>query len=72
MDSFFTQSHARGFEKILIIHGKGNHLKGGQEGVLRDLCRRFIESCSFAGESGYSSAKEGGTGSTWVLLKEKT
>ena len=66
LETFFENSRREGHEKLLIIHGKGNH---GSEGALRDLSRRFIEICSFAGESGYSSAKEGGTGSTWVILK---
>ena len=70
LENFFETSRNMGFEKILIIHGKGNHLTHGNEGVVKDLSRRFIEACSFAGESGYSSAREGGTGSTWVILKK--
>ena len=90
LEAFFENSRREGLEKLLIIHGKGNHrgfspphINGGfggiggneeyrpGEGILRDISRRFIESCSFAGESGYSHAREGGTGSTWVILKEK-
>ena len=67
LETFFENSRRKGYEKVLIVHGKGNH---GNEGALRDLSRSFIESCTFAGESGYSSAKEGGTGATWVILKE--
>ena len=67
LEAFFENSRKNGFEKILIIHGKGNH---SDEGKLRDFSRRFIESCSFAGESGYSPAREGGRGATWVFLKE--
>ena len=67
LETFFENSRRRGAEKVLIIHGKGNH---GSEGTLRDISRRFIEACSFAGENGYSSAREGGTGATWVILKE--
>ena len=66
LETFFQNSRINGFEKVMIIHGKGNH---GNEGALRELSRRFIETCSFAGESGYSSAREGGTGATWVILK---
>ena len=69
LEAFFENSRRKGFEKILVIHGKGNH-RTEKEGVLKELTRRFIESCSFAGESGHSSAREGGTGSTWVILKE--
>ena len=67
LETFFENSRNLEFEKILVIHGKGNHAHN--EGVLREITRRFIERCSFAGESGYSSAKDGGTGSTWVILK---
>ena len=74
LETFFENSRQKGCEKLLIIHGKGSHQLTGEsnqnEGALKELSRRFIESCSFAGESGYSSAKEGGTGATWVILKE--
>ena len=67
LDEFFRKSRARGHEKVLLIHGKGNHSKN--EGVLRELCRKYIELCPFAGESGRNSASKGGSGTTWVLLK---
>ena len=67
LKNFFEDNRRQGFEKVLIIHGKGNH---GAEGILKDLVRHFIEKCSFAGESGYGSAREGGTGATWVILKK--
>ena len=79
LDTFFECSRQKGCEKLLVIHGKGNHYGNAEsqnkdphlgEGALRDLSRHFIESCPFAGESGYSSAKDGGTGATWVILKE--
>ena len=74
LETFFENSRKKGCEKLLIIHGKGNHQVNGDpcqsEGVLRELSRRFIEICAFAGESGHSSAREGGTGATWVILKE--
>ena len=77
LETFFNRSRNSGFEKVLVIHGKGNHKGSGNEGprpaegALRDLSRRFIESCPFAGESGLSHIKEGGSGATWVILKEK-
>jgi len=71
LQSFFEESKQKGLEKLLIIHGKGNHSKQNtaNQSALRDLSRRFIESCPIAGESGYSNAKDGGTGATWVILK---
>jgi len=67
LDDFFRKSRARGLEKVLLIHGKGNHSKN--EGVLKELCRKYVEHCNFAGASGRNSASNGGSGATWVLLK---
>ena len=72
LETFFENSRGMGFEKVLIVHGKGNHRTTDlpDEGVLRELSRRFIENCVFAGESGHNPAREGGSGATWVILKE--
>jgi DNA-nicking Smr family endonuclease len=75
---FFEDARERKFEKLLVIHGKGNHTgncspafaANGSSGILKNTVRDFIEHCPFAGESGYSNAALGGAGSTWVLLKE--
>ncbi|MCL2478142.1 MAG: Smr/MutS family protein [Treponema sp.] len=67
LDEFFKRSRSKGFEKVLVIHGKGNHSKS--EGVLGELCRKYIEQCPFAGTSGHNSGAKGGSGATWVLLK---
>ena len=70
LDTFFEDSRRKGFEKVLVVHGKGNHSGfSGNEGVLRDLAKQFIEACSFAGESGYGANRDGGRGATWVILK---
>jgi len=69
LDHFFLRSHSMGYEKVLIIHGKGNH--SDNEGVLKEICRKFIEHCPFAGASGRNSSSSGGSGATWVLLKPK-
>ena len=70
--TFFNDAKNRGLEKVLLIHGKGNHSEeiGEQKtGILKKLVQDFIERCPHAGENGFSSASSGGTGSTWVLLK---
>jgi DNA-nicking Smr family endonuclease len=67
LENFFRAGKQRGLEKLLIIHGKGNHSPG--EAVLSRTVREFIERCSFAGESGHGDAASGGSGATWVLLK---
>jgi DNA-nicking Smr family endonuclease len=67
LEIFFRDGKTRGFEKLLVIHGKGNHSE--REGVLKEAVRTFIERCPFAGESGHGSAAFGGGGATWVFLK---
>jgi DNA-nicking Smr family endonuclease len=67
LEAFFRGSRQQGFEKVLIIHGKGNH--SGSEAVLKRMVRDFVERCPFAGESGHGNAAFGGAGSTWVILK---
>jgi DNA-nicking Smr family endonuclease len=70
LDSFFNDANSKGLEKLLIIHGKGNHtVSEDQNAVLKKTVRDFIERCPFAGENGNSNGSSGGTGSTWVLLK---
>ncbi|MCL2557055.1 MAG: Smr/MutS family protein [Treponema sp.] len=68
LDAFFRESARMGHEKLQVIHGKGNNSSG--EAALRRLAMDFIERCPFAGESGYEDARSGGTGATWVLLKD--
>ncbi|MDR0377476.1 MAG: Smr/MutS family protein [Spirochaetaceae bacterium] len=67
MESFFAESRLQGMEKVLLIHGKGNHSDG--EAVLKRTVLQFIEKCPCAGESGHPAAAYGGSGATWVLLK---
>jgi len=68
LETFFGTSKDRGLEKVLVIHGKGNH--SGGEAVLKRVVMDFIEHCPFAGESGRGKPSAGGEGVTWVLLKE--
>ncbi|MDL2229777.1 Smr/MutS family protein [Treponema sp. OttesenSCG-928-L16] len=68
MDVFFLDARKKAFDKILIIHGKGNHSEG--EAVLKRTVREYIERCPYAGEHGQGDSASGGSGSTWVILKE--
>ena len=72
LTAFFSSAKDKGLEKVLVIHGKGNHEGNSgthEAGILKKMVRDFIERCPFAGESGFSSSHAGGTGSTWVLIK---
>ena len=64
---FFSDAKRHKLEKVLVVHGKGNHSPG--EAVLKKTTREFIERCPHAGESGKADARRGGSGATWVLLK---
>ena len=67
LDAFVTECVKRKLQKILIIHGKGNHSNDAP--VLRNMVRSFIEADPRLGESGHPGAKDGGRGATWVILK---
>lgn len=67
LNVFFENSIRCGLRKILIIHGKGNHSDGGA--VLAPFVRSYLEKHKRAGECGHPKNADGGTGSTWVILK---
>ncbi|MDR2072617.1 MAG: Smr/MutS family protein [Spirochaetaceae bacterium] len=69
LSGFFDMAKDRGLEKLLIIHGKGTHGGDQERGVLTKTVHKFLERCPLAGERGYGNASQGGTGSTWVVLK---
>ena len=65
--TFFDEAVRRRYQKVLIIHGKGNHSGGGA--VLAPFVRSYLEKHKRAGECGHPKNADGGTGSTWVILK---
>ena len=65
--AFFDDAVQKSYKKILIIHGKGNHSENGP--VLARFVQKFLESHAHAGETGHPKGRDGGTGSTWVILK---
>lgn len=67
LDIFVENCQRRGFRKILIVHGKGNHSQ--DEPVLKGVVRRFIERDYRLGESGHPDRQEGGKGATWVIIR---
>ena len=67
LNTFFDNAKKNEMEKVLIIHGKGNHSLS--EPVLNRMVLEFIEQCPYAGESGRGKANIGGNGATWVLIK---
>jgi DNA-nicking Smr family endonuclease len=67
LSAFFAAALRQGAEKVLVVHGKGNHSEG--EAVLKKTTHEFVERCPFAGESGCADSRSGGAGATWVILK---
>lgn len=65
--TFFDDAVRREYQKVLIIHGKGNHSQNGP--VLARFVQKFLETHAHAGETGHPKGHDGGTGSTWVILK---
>ncbi len=68
LEAFVGDCYRRGIKKILIIHGKGNHSHGTNP-VLGDMVKTFIEKDSRLGSSGHPDRNNGGSGATWVILK---
>ncbi len=68
LSAFFATAVARGAKKVLIIHGKGIH--SGGEAVLKKLTKQWLERCPAAGRSGKAERTQGGTGATWVIVKD--
>lgn len=68
---FLAESRDQGLEKVLIVHGKGNHSPSGREAVLSGLVRRVLEECEWTGESGFADRNHGGAGATWVVLRRR-
>ncbi|MGP1457781.1 MAG: Smr/MutS family protein [Treponema sp.] len=68
LESFVTDSERRGLKKILIVHGKGIHTRGADP-VLATLVKKIIERDKRLGTSGHPDLSGGGTGATWVILK---
>lgn len=68
IDIFVEDCFRKGLKKILLIHGKGNH-NSESDCVLKDLVRLYIEKSPKLGVSGHPDNRNGGTGATWVVLK---
>ena len=68
LNSFVNDCIRRGLNKILIIHGKGNH-SHGSDPVLGPMVKTFIEQNKNLGTSGLPDRAMGGSGATWVIIK---
>lgn len=67
---FVNDCYNRNLKKILIVHGKGIH-SAGSDPVLGPMVRLFIEQDKRLGISGHPDRNHGGSGATWVIIREK-
>ncbi len=67
LERFLQTSARKGLEKVLVIHGKGNH--STTEHVMTDLTRRVLERNKNAGSFGPADRRHGGRGATWVKIR---
>lgn len=73
VDRFIAECVADGIEKVLVIHGKGNHSKpGARSGVLKDVVYSALRDHPLAGETGVPDRKLGGSGAVWVVLRQRS
>ncbi len=71
---FIDMSCRRGFRKVLIIHGKGNHsenLFSGDRAVLTSLVKECIQRDTRLGAFGHPEGRDGGNGATWVVIRNR-
>ncbi|MBQ4014868.1 MAG: Smr/MutS family protein [Treponema sp.] len=69
LNDFVAAAKFRGLKKILIIHGKGIHSQDSK-GALTELVKRFIEGDQRLGAYGFSDKEHGGSGATWVAVRQ--
>ena len=70
INRFLEQSFRTGLQKVLIIHGKGNHSENGA--VLAKVAAECVSKHPLAGENALSAGKDGGRGSRWVVLRQRS
>lgn len=64
VEAYLEEAHARGFEALRIIHGRGI-------GVQREMVRRVLASSPFVLNFSDAPAEAGGWGATVVTLDSK-
>lgn len=68
---FLRNCRRRGIRRVLIVHGKGYHSHG--PAVLSGLVRELLISLKEVVEDfGPAPPQKGGSGATWVLLRQRS
>lgn len=68
---FLERARADGLEKVLVVHGKGNHSREGRS-LLKSVVRNVLQESPVAGETGTPPRDQGGSGATWVILRHRS
>ena len=68
---FLQSSYDNGLRKISIITGKGLHSEDGQS-VLKTLLDEILKSTPYISEYNNAPLNKGGSGASWIILKEKS
>ena len=68
---FLQSSYDNGLRKISIITGKGLHSEDGQS-VLKTLLDEILKNTPYISEYNNAPLNKGGSGASWIILKEKS
>ncbi|MFP4508941.1 MAG: Smr/MutS family protein [Spirochaetota bacterium] len=66
--AFLRDSHANGYRKVTIIHGKGNH-NIDRVSRLKKAVFRELEANAIAGKTMQPPRVHGGSGAVWVRIR---
>ncbi len=66
---FLKSSYRSGLFKVMIIHGKGYHSKGGRP-VLQKVVYECLDASPYAGKRGTPPRELGGSGAVWIAIKK--
>ncbi|MCG8453339.1 MAG: Smr/MutS family protein [Spirochaetales bacterium] len=70
LHAFIASMRRRGLRKGLVIHGKGKHSPSGS--VLKPFVEEYLLSSKEVGDFAKAPRKDGGSGATWFLLRQRS
>ncbi len=68
LKAFLESSKRKGYEKVLVVHGRGLHSPEGRS-ILRPLVKAFLEESPLVKSFGKAKGHLGGSGASWILLR---
>ncbi|GAB4364396.1 MAG: Smr/MutS family protein [Spirochaetales bacterium] len=70
LSDFLRNCRRRGIRRVLVIHGKGIHSQG--PAVLGNYVKELLKSSNEVEDFGPAPPRKGGSGATWVLLRQRS